>query len=204
MDALAISAVVIHLSGSFGYFRDTWLGKTSPNRVSWLIWVISGGIGFFASLAKGATWSTLPVFLATLGPALVLLASYHNKTAVWKVGRFDWVCGSLSFVGLALWQMTDNASLAILFALLSDLFASLPTLKKSWTHPETETGWSYLPPVYSSFIGVYLAANWSFHEVAFPIYLMVINGLIFLIVYSRRLSRHLGADADQPCKPLER
>lgn len=187
MFLLAASAAIVHLLGTIGYLRDTWLERNAPNRVSWFLWALSAGIAFVASLNQGATWSTLPVFLSSFGPALILIVSFRNKKSAWKISAFDWVCGAISVIGLILWQLTENANLAIAFALFSDLMASLPTVKKSWTHPRSETGWTYLSPVYSSLVGLYLATDWSFHEAAFPIYLVAINALIFCLVYSRKL-----------------
>ena len=40
--------------------------------------------------------------------------------------------------GIVLWQLTANPVLAVLFCIIADLFASLPTLVKACVDPSSE------------------------------------------------------------------
>ncbi|MFA6280317.1 MAG: hypothetical protein WC612_05955 [Bdellovibrionales bacterium] len=180
--ALVIIGTIVHLFGSMAYVRDTYLGRSQPNRVSFFLWAFAPFIGVAAALAQGVTWAVFPVFLAGFGPCMIFMASFHNKNAAWKLGKFDWVCGALSLAALVLWAITKNPNIAILFAILSDGAAALPTIKKSWTHPESETIWVYLGASFSSSTGLYLAKDMSFAEIAFPSYLIMLCGLIASLI----------------------
>ena len=48
-----------------------------------------------------------------------------------------------AIVGLILWAITDEPNLAILFSLLADLLAGLPTVIKSYRHPRSESWLAY-------------------------------------------------------------
>ena len=77
-------------------------------------------------------------------PLLVFVASFHNPESVWKIRRFDYACGLMSVVGTVVWLVTRNGVLAISAAIVADFLAGVPTLMKSWTHPETETVHTYV------------------------------------------------------------
>ena len=50
----------------------------------------------------------------------------------------------------------------------ADFLAGIPTLMKSWTHPETETVYSYLGAVISMGILLLTIDHWTFEVAAFP------------------------------------
>ena len=157
LEALVIFGVTIAFLGELAYVRDTYLGRSSPNRVTFFLWSLAPFIATAAAISEGVTWAALPVFIVGFGPFMVLLASFTNKKAVWKLGKFDWYCGALAVLALIMWAITQNAVIAIAFALLSDALAGIPTLKKSWTHPETETIWAYAGSAFAVLTGLLVA-----------------------------------------------
>ncbi len=175
MEYLVVLGAFVNLGGASIYVWDTLKGRSQPNRVSFFLWALAPMIAVVAALVQGVTWAVLPGFIAGFGPLLVLLASFRNKNAIWKLGPFDWACGALSLAALLLWLITKNPNIAILFAILSDGAACVPTLKKGWTHPESETIWLYVTGIFSATTGILVAKNMGFSEIAFPVYLLIID-----------------------------
>lgn len=56
------------------------------------------------------------------------------------MGVFDLSCGAFSLLAVILWAVIASPQLAILCAIIGDIFASFPTLIKTWKYPDTETG----------------------------------------------------------------
>ncbi len=72
------------------YIRDTLIGKTKPNLVSWSMWALAPLIGTGAAIfAHADLWATVRIFLAGFIPLLVIVASFANKQSYWKLGLFD-------------------------------------------------------------------------------------------------------------------
>lgn len=172
---LVILGALVSLSGCLSYALQTIKGKTKPNRVSWLLWSIAPLIATAAGLASGVTWAVLPVFISGFGPLLVFLSSCANTSAYWKLKRFDYLCGIFSLLALLLWFITKNPNVAIVFAILSDAAAAIPTLKKAWWHANTETYAPFLGGFFSAATGFFAIQHWIFAALAFPIYLLFIN-----------------------------
>ena len=181
-----IFGALIQLVGSLHYVRETLAGRTKPNRVTWFMWGLAPMIGFAAAFSNGVTWGALPVFMAGFGPFLVLFASFANKKSYWRLERFDYWCGLFSVLALVLWYITKEPNIAILFAIISDGLAAVPTVIKSWKHPETETASPYIATIVASLTSFLVIETWDFSEWAFPAYLVLMcTGFVFLILRGR-------------------
>jgi hypothetical protein len=178
---LVLIAASATLVAAIAYIRSMFKGQTKPNRVTWLMWMIAPFTATFAAISSGVTWAAVPVFMSGFSPFLILLASFLNKRAYWKLSAFDYACGALSALALVLWYVTENANLAIVFAIFSDALAAAPTLRKAWRNPQTEFRWPFVVGVFSPMTSFLVAPKWKFSEIAFPAYLVVIN---ILLVFS--------------------
>ncbi|MGE4352145.1 MAG: hypothetical protein AB7E52_08155 [Bdellovibrionales bacterium] len=188
MQYAVILGFLVNFWGNYVYLRDTLKGKTKPNRVSHFLWTLSGMIAFFASVAQGAGWAALPVFVTGSWALITLLASFWNPQAYWRTCPLDWVCGALSLGALVAWHVTQNANWALVLAILSDGLAALPTMVKAWTHPYTETPESYATGAFNAFTSFLAAKLWTFGELAFPTYYFLSCLLIFSVIMIRRAS----------------
>lgn len=179
--------VVTALLTSFWYIKEMLYGTTRPNLVSWILWTFAPFIGVFFQLKAGAGLSVLPVFMAGFGPFLVIVFSLWNKNSYWKINTFDLICGFFSVVALMIYIFTYNLEISILFAIISDGLAAIPTLIKSWKFPETENSVTYLGGIFSSILGLLIIDNWIFSIYSFNIYLMVMNITIVFCIYHKKM-----------------
>jgi hypothetical protein len=119
----------------------------------------------------------------------VLLASFLNKNAYWKLGTFDYVCGVVSILALVLWLITKEAVVAIIFAVIADGLAALPTLVKAWGFPETETGAVYAATLFGALTSFLAIQMWAVSEYTFPAYLVFIDSAILVAIYRKKFIR---------------
>ncbi len=173
--------------GTLSYIKETIAGRAKPNRVTWLLWAIAPMIGTVAAMSTGVTWAILPVFMAGFNPFLVFLVSFWNKKSYWKLNKIDYGCGILSALALILWAITNQPLIAIIFAILADGLAAIPTVTKTWKHPETEHPTIFAATIFSAFIGIIIAKAWTFEEVGFQIYLIFICALLVFLIYRKRI-----------------
>ncbi len=190
IEYLVVVAAFVSLLAALVYIRSMFKGNTMPNKVSWLMWAIAPLIATAAAVSNGVNWAVIPVFMAGFCPLLIFLASFFTRRAYWKLSKLDYLCGALSGLALVLWFLTNEPNLAISLAIASDAFAALPTIKKSWSNPETESVWPYLTGVFGPMTSFAVAVSWSFSEIAFPAYLIGINLLLVVSVYSKKLHLH--------------
>ena len=198
--------VIIDLIGSFFYIKSIIYGSTKPNLVSWVIWMLAPFIAVFFQIKAGAGLSFLPVFMSGFGPFCVILFSILNKNAYWKITTFDMYCGVLAFLALVLYVFTHNLGISILFAILSDFLAAIPTVIKSWKFPETESYSIYIVGMLVNLLGLLTIKNWIFPIYSFSVYIILINLVIIFSIYyicihyNRHTRRDLIQDTENcPC-----
>lgn len=175
-------AVLISFLGSASYLIETIKGRVRPNRVTWALWALAPLIAFVAEIKQGVGLVSLMTFMVGFGPLLIFFASFVNKKAEWKITRFDVICGALSLGGLALWGLTRVGNIAILFAILADALAAIPTLVKAYKYPETENSQVFLFGGISALITLLTIKQWNFAHFAFPIDTFFLCLTFFLII----------------------
>lgn len=173
---------IINFLGSVNYLINTLKGKVKPNKVTFLMWTIAPLVTFFAQFKSGIGIQSLLVLTMGLTTLLIFLASFSNKKSKWKLTVFDLFCGILSFTGLILYLLTEDAVLAISFSIIADILASLPTVIKSFFHPETETGFPYLATLVSTILTLLTLKSWNFINSAFTINVLIISLVIYVLV----------------------
>lgn len=186
---LVFIGATAQLIGIIYYIKETLRGNTKPNKVTWLMWAVAPLIAAFAAFSDGVGWSVLPVFMAGFGPLLVFIISFANPKAYWKLERFDYLCGLCSLLALALWGITKEPVIAIVFAIASDGFAAVPTLIKLWKFPETETVHPFTAGLFSALTSFVAINLWGFSAYAFPAYLVAINASCIFAFYRHRFMK---------------
>jgi hypothetical protein len=161
--------------GSLSYLIDTVRGRVKPNRVSFFMWSLAPLIAFGAEVRQGVGLQSLMTFMVGFLPLTTFIASFVNKQAEWKLTRFDLFYGFLSLIGLILWFLTKSGDVAIVFSILADGLAALPTIIKSFKYPETESAAPYFTGSLSAGISLLTAKAWNLATVGFPLYILLIT-----------------------------
>jgi hypothetical protein len=180
-------AALINAVASIVYTYATLRGETQPNRVSWFMWAVAPLIATAAQMSAGVGLPSLIVFVAGFGPLIVFVASFINKKSYWRTTVFDYMCGILALCALLFWYLTKDPDVAIVFSILSDFFALIPTARKAYFHPESENGPTYILALLSVVIGVLSIQQYNFAAYAFTGYMTMMSVVLCSIIYRRRL-----------------
>lgn len=185
----AIIGAVIGSLGGIYYLYETIVGNAQPNRITWLLWGIFPMVIFVAQRAQGVEGLSWPSFVAGLTPLLVVAASFFNKKAYWKTERRDYYLMAAAMVGIGLWAITDNPNLALLFSLLADVLAGIPTLIKSYRHPQSESWIAYAISAFGFGISLLSVQTYDLQNAAFVAYIFVMNGAFAVLASRGRKSK---------------
>jgi hypothetical protein len=139
-----VAGAVIGFLGGLSYLAGTLRGTVQPNRVSWFMWSLAPLVAFAAEVHQGVGLQSLTTFMVGFTPLLIFLASFANRKSAWRLTWGDLCCGGLSLAGLGLWCVTRAGNMAIVFAILADGLAAIPTLVKAYVAPESESYLGFL------------------------------------------------------------
>lgn len=185
--------ILISFLGGLSYLIDTLKGKAKPNKVTWFVWALAPLIAFGATVQQGVGVQSLLTFIVGFNPLIIFMASFVNKKAYWKISKLDFLCGGLAIFGLILWKITGTGNLAIFFSIVADAIAAIPTVTKSFRHPETENSNVFLGSAIASLITLLTIKIWRFEQFAFPAYIFVLCVIIYVFIkfkLGKKLNRH--------------
>ncbi len=182
---ILIIAGIFDLLSNVPYIRDSLNGKIKPNIASWSTWTLINAITIIAAINAGGAINT--VILGSsylLGTFVILLIAIIKGTRKYTI--FDGFCQILAIIGVIIWQISGNPSIALLFVIISGELAAIPTFRHAYKFPKEETLSSFVIASTISILFVLLAPTVSFASLAVPIDLVFGNGLIAMIIYVRR------------------
>jgi hypothetical protein len=185
-ERFVIIGAIASMAGVWDYVRATLAGQARPNRVTWACWAAAPLVAFAAELQEGVGLRSLMTFVVGFGPLLILVASFVNPHAYWRLGPLDLACGALSFAALLGWAITRSGVVAIVLALGADVLAGIPTLVKIWRAPRSEAPLLFVLSIVNAGIAVLTIDEWTTANVAFPLYILFMGVLFTTIYYGRR------------------
>lgn len=184
---LIMFATVISAAGYLPYISDIIKGKNKPSRVTWCIWSILGIVLCLTSFElSDYDWMTICVPLVyAIGPIIIAILSFWYGEG--GSSKLDIICFILAFVGLGLWLILDFVILALWLSILIDIVGALPTIKKSYTSPKSESmlGWATFTLANAINLGVLFHrfdGSESIHSLVYPLYLFLISSIIIIVM----------------------
>lgn len=169
------------------YFRDIFRGETEPHAYSWLIWTILQIVGVLAQLKDGGGYGAWALGVGAISCFLIFLLSFKYGTK--NVTRFDLWCLAAAGIAIILYLTLSNPVWAILVVTGIDFIGFLPTYRKGWLEPETETVSTYAMSALANLFSLFALQNYTLTTVFYIASLMVTNTLFSsLVLYRRHLS----------------
>jgi hypothetical protein len=181
LQLLGFTTGFVSLISYIPYIKDMFRGTTKPERASWFIWLVLGGIAFFSQAAKGATDSLwLPGVQSFFNLVIFLLAI---KFGVGGFARRDIIALVFAGVSLILWYFTREAAIALFIVIVIDAIGMVLTVLKSYEHPGSETILSWYLFALSGFIAMFAVGKWDIVLLVYPLYIVIANLAVVGAIY---------------------
>jgi hypothetical protein len=187
-EIFAVISAALIIGAAPPYIIDTVRRKTSPERVTWLIFGILGLIAFISQVSLGASWSLLFSGLDTAVSIFVFCLSIKYGVG----GHTKWDIGALTIagIGVVIAFVAKAPTISLAGVILADFSGVVLTIKKAYLNPKSETTISWLLVGTASLFGVLAVGRLSFGILLYPFYLMIVNYAIPITQFSSyRLKR---------------
>ena len=175
------------------YIVSILKGKTKPNRATWWVWAINGTVLSMGNIAIGANYTLLPIICPVVAQWCIAILSIKYGEGGWN--RFDRRCFIASGISFILWRILNYDLIAVILPLLVDIFAALPTLKKSFAEPETEDLLTYALYTVGGLFTAMAVQEWTFAIAITPIYILLLNAAIVLLLTRHKTQSLFYTDA---------
>ncbi|MFI5271390.1 MAG: hypothetical protein ACHQT9_05120 [Candidatus Saccharimonadales bacterium] len=184
-DVLAIIAAVLAIAGNLPYIRDAFTHRVKPHPFTWLVWTIVSAIVFFGQLAKGAGIGALPAGVAELFTIIIFIFSLQYGFKY--VQRTDKYFLAAALFGIIPWLIFDNPTISVIIAVVIDLIAFVPTLRKTYEHPETETPILYGSNVLRHILTLFSLQAYNIATTLHSIAMIITNTLMVGLISKKKI-----------------
>ncbi len=182
----AVISTLIYLIGAIPLWRDILKWRTIPHFFTYIVWLILVGFNLFVLISNGEFMAAIPTMLMT-GSLLFGCVYWLKWFKKISINWFDYLCLVLSVLLIFYWIMSQNILQTVIFTAVIDLIAFLPTFKKWWLQPWTESILIYFMSAVGQ-VFTLLALSWfqNTENMIFWWYLFFANLVFFFMVAFRR------------------
>ena len=181
---VAVLAAILTFVSYIPYYRDILKGKTHPHLYTWLLWGILSSLLVALQIKGGAG----PAILVS-GAAVVLCIGVVGLSRIRGTKNITRLDGYIALMGLGaifLWLVVDQPLLSALLLIIADLLAFIPTVRKSWSEPQSETLSLYVTNTLRFSMALFAVKEYTFLAASWIVTWILANGLFALMLITRR------------------
>lgn len=183
-EILAIVAALLAVAGNVPYVLDVLKGGVRPHPYTWFVWSIVSATVFFGMFVKGAGIAALPVAASEIFTFVIFLlsAKYGFRDIAWV----DHVYLAVALSGFIPWIITKDPTVSVVIAVAIDVLAFMPTLRKTWLEPSTETPILYGSNVLRHILILFSLQAYNIATMLHSIAMICTNGAMVTILFIKK------------------
>lgn len=182
---IAIIAALLAVVGNVPYLIDIFKGRVKPHPYTWLVWSIVSCIIFFGQLARGAGVGAIPTAASEIFTIIIFIFSL--KYGFRDIKKIDTIFLIVALIGVGLWIATNDPTIAVIIAVSVDFVAFLPTLRKTWIEPKTETPILYSMNVLRHILMIFSLQAYNIATMLHSVVMITTNTFMTSIILFRKI-----------------
>ena len=182
--ACGIIATTISVISFFPYLKDIFRKKTHPQSYTWLIWTILQVTGVVAMFNNGAGIGALALTVGAFFCAFIFLLSLKYGTK--NITTFDTACLIGALAAIAVYAFLHNPVLSVILITIIDFVGFLPTLRKAYSEPYSETLSLFVLGVIWSTFNIVAISTYSITTTLYPSCILFANMVCCCVLWARR------------------
>jgi hypothetical protein len=186
---LGLFATALALAAYIPIYWGIFFGTIRPHIYTYFVWTVTVGIAFFASVVSGGAagaWSLGVTTILVVG--IFLLCFKYGTQDVTKSDK--WVL-ALAVISIIPWLLTKNPVISVVFVTLIESLSFIPTLRKTWNDPYSESYWPWVINVIKHSSIIFAVSIYSISTVLYPASLILMNLLLAAeIIVRRKTTKH--------------
>ncbi len=185
-EVLVFVAVILAIIGNVPYLRDVIQNKIQPHPYTWLVWSIVSAVTFFGQVVKGGGIGSIPTGVAEAFTIIIFLFSlrYGFKNIV----RKDTYFLIIALLGLIPWALTNDPTISVITVVSIDVIAFIPTLRKTWHYPKSETPILFVMNVLRHVLTLFSLQTYNIATTLHSIAMIVTNTLMTVFIVRKNVS----------------
>lgn len=179
-----ILAMVFEVCSFLPYLRDIFARKTQPHIYSWLIWSILQTTAVAAMIIGGAGLGAWTLGIGAFFAVFIFLASFKYGTK--NITVFDTICLMGALAAVVLWIIQKDPLYSVVLITAIDFIGFLPTYRKGFAEPYTETVLAYVLWTIAYFLGTLAIMTYSITTTLYIASLVVTDAICVAVLLAGR------------------
>jgi len=183
-ELIGLITVGLSFAGAIPYYIDIFRGRTKPHLYTYIVWATVTAVAFLGQYAAGGgpgSWTTGMMAILT-GGVLFLCPKYGTD----DITFFDTLCLVGAIATFGVWLITKDPLLSVVLATAIDCLAFVPTIRKTYRAPGSETLSSYVVNLFRHALSIRALAVYSLATYLYPLALLVMNVILVSVIVTRR------------------
>lgn len=183
---IGVVAIALTFAGYVPYIRDILKGKTEPHIYSWFLWTLVGSVAFSLQFSGGGGVGTFVTLAAVTMCSVVFLLSLFRGSSKRDITTTDTIFLVLTFIAIGVWLLAKQPVLSTILIIGIDFLCFVPTIRKSWHRPHTETASFYAINTFRFLLAAISLQKYTIVTALYPSFWFVANAIFTLVLYRRQ------------------
>ena len=166
-------------------WRDILRGRTIPHPFTMWVWFILAAINIYSLFLNKEYIAMIAPICLSLLLFWEMLAGIRGFSHI-RINWFDYLCQTLSGLCVLYLIVSRDIFHTILFTIVVDFIALLPTVKKGWIQPWTETTFNFFIAAMAQFFIILSLWAPDRDTALFWWYVGIIDTILVVMILSRR------------------
>lgn len=181
---LVVIASLLAFARNIPYLIDVAKGRVKPHPYTWFIWTIVSFVVFFGQLAKGAGLGAIPT--AVSEGFTIIIFFFSLKYGFKNPPKVDKYFLALALLGLIPWLITKDPTISVITVVAIDLVAFVPTLRKTFFYPTSETPLLYGSNVLRHSLILSTLGAYNIATMLHSISMIITNSMMVFFIKTRK------------------
>lgn len=133
----ALIGALLAIAGNIPYIRAMLRREIQPHPYTWFIWSIVSGVTFFGQVAGGAGFAAIAFGASEVFTIIIFIFSLRYGFK--NIPKNDSYFLIAALLGIIPWLILKDPTWSVIIMVTIDLVAFIPTLKKAWNKPKSES-----------------------------------------------------------------
>jgi hypothetical protein len=183
-EIFAFIASMIIVLAYYPYIRDILQKKTEPHLYTWIIWALTMAIAAFGVRTGGGEQGSWALFAGVILVSTVTLLSFRYGTK--NITRADGAALAVALLAAALWWGLESPVLAVLLAAGIDAVGYIPTFRKSYREPWSETLSFWVFSTIGPWLAILANTEYNFLTIFYLTVIGLLDGFLAALLIIRR------------------
>lgn len=181
---LAIIASVITAIAFAPYILDIIRKQTQPHIYTWVIWIITQGTAIAGAIIGGSKFGVISIIVSLFFVFIVCILSLKFGTK--NITKSDTITFVAALSAIVVWWQLENPVLAVIMVSIIDGLGYIPTFRKSFEEPWTETVSFWFLMALASFLTMLAIEEYNLLTFTYMGTLTIANTALFVMLVWRR------------------